>query len=322
MELRELVSFYHVARLRSVSKAARTLELGQPTVTTHLRKLEAEFAVTLFDRIKRPIQLTSEGVTLLELVTPVVEAVDTLKTQMNYSERRGSFVVGAYPDLVLHHLPKSIQTFNAEYPDVRLRLIARSYTPLIQLVRSGEVDLALCAPPPPDEISLEFDRLFIYNVVLLTPPGHPLASKNDIELKDIAAFPLILPGPGSLTRMKVEQALKADGISFDIILAMDDSESIKRYVEIGMGVAVSNDFTLHPDDHYRFGVVPLDHIFPSSEIGVCTLKGKFLGRAVRNFIDTMEADLRRFHPEPWAWPGPQLNAEKLAPAVSKEPTGR
>ena len=75
MELRQLVSFYHVAQLRSVSKAAYTLELGQPTVTTHLRKLEDEFAITLFDRIKRPIQLTSEGSILLELVTPVVEAV-------------------------------------------------------------------------------------------------------------------------------------------------------------------------------------------------------------------------------------------------------
>lgn len=319
MELRELVSFYHVARLRSVSKAARNLELGQPTVTTHLRKLEDEFGVTLFDRIKRPIQLTSEGVTLLELVTPVVEAVDTLKTQMDYSERRGSFVVGAYPDLVLHHLPKSIQTFNAEYPDVRLRLIARSYTPLIQLVRSGEVDLALCAPPPPDEVSLEFDRLFSYNVILLTPPGHPLVSKNRVELKDIASYPMILPGPGSLTRAKVEQALKADGIKFDVILAMDDSESIKRYVEIGMGVAVGNDFTLHPDDHYRFGVVRLDHIFPSSEIGVCTLRGKFLGRAVRNFIDTMEEDLRRFHPEPWVWPGPDAESDKLASAATGEP---
>ena len=74
MELRQLVSFYHVAQLRSVSKAARTLELGQPTVTTHLRKLEDEFAITIFDRIKRPIQLTSEGSILLELVTPVVRA--------------------------------------------------------------------------------------------------------------------------------------------------------------------------------------------------------------------------------------------------------
>ena len=62
--------------------------MGQPTVTTHLRKLEDEFGITLFDRIKRPIQLTSEGVTLLELVTPVVNSVDALKNQMEYTELR------------------------------------------------------------------------------------------------------------------------------------------------------------------------------------------------------------------------------------------
>ena len=301
MELRELISFYHVARLHSVSKTARSLELGQPTVTTHLKKLEDEFGVTLFDRIKRPIQLTSEGVTLLELVTPVVEAVDSLKIQMDYVERRGSFVVGAYPDLVLHHLPKTVQTFNAQFPSVRLRLIARPYLPLIQLVKSGEIDLALCSPPPPDDPSLEFTELFQYHVVLLTPPNHPLLDKPVVDLRDVAAWPMILPGPGSLTRQKVEQALKGAGINFDVILAMDDSESIKRYVEIGMGVAVANDFTLHPADHDRLGVVPLSHLFDPSEIGICTLKGKFLGRAVRNFMDTMSEDFRRFHPEPWAW---------------------
>ncbi len=143
MELRELISFHHVARLRSVSKAARMLELGQPTVTTHLRKLEAEFGITLFDRIKRPIQLTSEGISLVELVAPVVEAVDNLKTQMDYSERRGSFVVGAYPDLVVHHLPKAVARFREDYSDVRIRLLARAYSPLIQLVKSGEVDIGL-----------------------------------------------------------------------------------------------------------------------------------------------------------------------------------
>ena len=299
MELRELVSFYYVARQCSVSKAARALEVGQPTVTTHLRKLETEFGVTLFDRIKRPIQLTSEGATLLELVTPVVEAVDTLKTQMNYAERRGSFLVGAYPDLVMHHLPKSVQSFSARYPDVRLRLLARAYTPLIQLVKSGEIDLALCSPPPEDDSSFEFQELFKYNVVLLTPPGNPLLEQSTVGLKDIASWPMILPGPGSITRQKVEQALKNHGIAFDVILAVDDSESIKRYVEIGMGVAVANDFNLHPEDHNRLGVVRLDPIFPSSTIGVCTLKGKFLGQAVRNFIDTMVDDLQSFLPEPW-----------------------
>ncbi|MDA0770750.1 MAG: LysR family transcriptional regulator [Chloroflexi bacterium] len=307
MELRELISFYHVARVRSVSKAARTLELGQPTVSTHLKKLEAEFGITLFDRIKRPIQLTSEGVTFLELVTPVVTSVDALKTQMDYSERRGSFVVGAYPDLVTHHLPKGVQKFRDDYPDVRIRLLARSYNPLIQLVRSGEIDLAFCSAPPSDDSTLEFKELFEYNTVLLTPPGHELLKTNQIKLEDIVAWPLILTAPDSLLRSRVEQALKSQGLVADVVLALDDTESMKRYVEIGMGVAIGSDFTLHQDDHDRFGVISLGHLFPSSVVGVCTLKGKFAGQAVRNFIEVMSNQIRGFHADLW----PDASENKL-----------
>ena len=301
MELRELISFYHVARVRSVSKAARTLELGQPTVTTHLRKLEDEFGITLFDRIKRPIQLTSEGLTLLELVTPVVTSVDALKTQMDYAERRGSFVVGAYPDLVTHHLPTGIQKFREDFPDVRIRLLARSYNPLIQLVRSGEIDLAFCSSPPSDDATLEFKELFKYNIVLMAPPGHELLNSGPVGLEDIASFPLILPAPESQLRQRVEQAFKNHGLNPDVVLALDDMESMKRYVEIGMGIGVGSDFTLHSNDRHRFGVARLDHLFPSSVIGVCTLKGKFAGQAVRNFIDVMSDQIRGFHAELWSW---------------------
>jgi LysR family cys regulon transcriptional activator len=318
MELRELISFYHVARLRSVSKAARRLELGQPTVTTHLRKLEEEFSITLFDRIKRPIQLTSDGAAFLELVSPIVQAVDVLKTQMDYSEGRGAFVVGAYPDLVMHHLPRAIQPFRARYPDVRIRLIARSYVPLIQLVKAGEVDLAVCSPPPSDDPSLDFKGLFQSNVVLITPPEHVLLQTHPVQLQDIAQYPLILSGPESLTRHKVEQALKSHGLSWEVVLAVDSTESIKRYVEIGMGVAITSDFTLHPEDHHKLGVVRLDHIFPSSFIGVCTLKGKFLGRSVRNFIDTMNDEMQGFHAEVWDWSNGQDNLAALA-GVAPEP---
>ena len=314
MELRQLVSFYHVARLRSVSKAARTLELGQPTVTTHLRKLEDEFEITLFDRIKRPIQLTSEGSTLLELVTPVVQAVDTLKTQMDYSETRGSFVVGAYPDLVLHHLPPGIQAFSKQYPDVRIQLMARPYTPLMRLLKSGEVDLAFCAPPPADDPTLEFRELFRYDVVLMTPPGHPLLEQDPISLQDLAPWPLILSGPESLTRQKVEQELRNRGATCDVVLSLDDTESIKRYVETGMGVAVCNDFTLHHEDHNRLGVVRLDHIFESSVIGICTLKGKFMGQAVRNFIDVLSEEMRGFHADLAGWDHPKVNGRSTSRA--------
>lgn len=308
MELREIISFYHVARLHSVSKAARRLELGQPTVTTHLRKLEDEFGITLFDRIKRPIQLTSEGHIFMELITPIVESVDALKTQMDYTERRGSLHIGAYPDLVTHHLPRPIQSFLGFYPDVRLQLMARSYASLIQLVKSGELDLAICSPPLADEPSLSFSELFSYSVVLLTPPGHQLLQKHPITLHDIANWPLILSSPESLTRRNLEQAFKDSGVNFDVVLAVDHAESVKQYVEIGMGVAIGNDFTLHPEDHDKLGVVSLEHIFSSSVIGVCTLKGKFLGRAVRNFIDTLVEHLSDFHVHLEEWETPHPNA--------------
>ncbi len=304
MELREIISFYHVARLNSVSKAARRLELGQPTVTTHLRKLEDEFGITLFDRIKRPIQLTSEGAIFLELITPIVESVDTLKTQMDYTERRGSLHIGAYPDLVTHHLPRPIQAFLDCYPDVRLQLTARPYLSLLQMIKSGELDLAICSDSPGEDPSLEFTDLFRYHVVLLTPPGHQLLQKHPVELTDIANWPLILSSPDSLTRRKLEQAFKDCGIGFDVVLAVDHVESVKQYVEIGMGVAIGNDFTLHPEDHDKLGVVSLEHIFPSSVIGMCTLKGKFLGRAVRNFMDTLSEHLSAFHVHLDEWETP------------------
>jgi DNA-binding transcriptional LysR family regulator len=318
MELRELISFYHVARLRSVSKAARRLELGQPTVTTHLRKLEDEFGITLFDRIKRPIQLTSEGISFLELITPIVESVDVLKTHMDYTERRGSFVVGAYPDLVMHHLPRPIHSFRARYPDVRIKLVARPYMPLIQLVKSGEVDLALCSPPPSDDPSYEFTELFQYNVVLMTPPGHELLHRHPVQLQDAAQWPLILSGPESQTRRKVEQALREQGVSYEVILEMDNTELIKRYVEIGMGIAISSDFTLHPEDHDKLGVIRLDHLFPTSVIGICTLKGKFLGRAVRNFMDTLAQYLSGFHPELWDWENLVSDPSELATIANSD----
>ena len=142
--------------------------------------------------------------------------------------------------------------------------------------------------------------------------------RHPIQLEEIAEWPLILAGPESLTRRRVELELKGRGISYDIVLAMDETESIKRYVETGMGVAIGADFTLHPEDHDLLGVVRLDHIFSGSTIGVCTLKGKFMGHAVRSFIDTMVEQLRGYHAELWDWESLQDHPSDLAQVGSKD----
>ena len=89
MELRELRSFCTAARVLSISRAADILEIGQPTVTTHIKKLESELGTILFDRVKRPIQLTLSGKTLADLATPLVEGIDALADTTAEAEERG-----------------------------------------------------------------------------------------------------------------------------------------------------------------------------------------------------------------------------------------
>lgn len=295
MEIRELISFYNVARLHSVSKAAKRLEIGQPTVTTHLQKIEREFGVILFDRIKRPIQLTSDGITFFELAKPIVEGVsegiEALKMQMDYPEHRGSFVIGAYPDLVMHHLPEIVKEFRGHYPGVQIKLLARPYSTLMDLVSAGEVDIGLGVRPDPVRPSMDFIHLFKSDCTLITPSDHELLRVPEIHLKDIANWPLILLGTNSYSRMILEQALKREGLSYNITLEMDIAEMVKRYVEAGMGIAVVPDYALQPEDAARLGIRRLTSIFSPTQVGLITLKGKFLSRSVRNFIDSVVAHL-------------------------------
>jgi len=302
LRLIELTSFYYTARYHSVTKAARRQEVGQSVVSQHVRRLEIEFGITLFDRSSRPYKLTVEGNAFLKLVIPIVDAASSLKDQIAHPEQHGAFVVGAYPDLVMHHLPKVIQPFREQYPDVRITLLARPYDSLLRLVKSGEVDMALCSPPSADDQNLDYLQLFSYNAVLLTPKNHPLANLQNIGIRDISQSSLILPGPESVIWQQVARALEAQDIECDVTLSMDSFQSIKRYVEIDMGVAVVSDFTLLPEDLEHLSVVSLNHLFPGSAIGICTLKGKYLGPAVQNFIDKLAADLTGFRSALWEQP--------------------
>jgi DNA-binding transcriptional LysR family regulator len=121
-----------------------------------------------------------------------------------------------------------------------------------------------------------------------------------------------------MTRQKVEQSLKARAVSYDIVLEMDNTELIKQYVEIGMGVAMCSDYTFQPEDHERLGVVRLNHLFPPSVVGVCTLKGRFLGRSVRNFIDTLVEHLRGYQVPQQSWGDVKGEPSQLAVVGSSD----
>ena len=287
MQTQHIVSFYHVARLRSITKAADSQGLAQPTVTSHLKKLEEELGFSLFDRIKRPIMLTSDGAAVLEMIGPIVNGLSALKIHADSQGRDVSLTIAAYADLVLHYLPQVIQRFRTEYPNVHIRLLARHHGEMIQMARSGEVDLALSTTQNVLDSSLDFMDLFTSSTMMLTPLGHELLEQQPVRLEDISKWPLILYGPNTILRTRLERAFREQGLDYEMVMEMDNVEYAKRYVRIGMGISFCSNLSLEPEDYATLGIADVDHLFSNVTIGMYTLKGKFQGTSVRNFIDSL-----------------------------------
>ena len=286
MEIRELRSFCTAARLRSISRAAEQLHIGQPTVTTHIKKLETELDTLLFDRVKRPIQLTLAGRRLSELATPLVEGIDGLAQTASEAEERGPVLLGATPDVIPHTLLRVVRAFLARHPHIHLTIKSATRTQVKQLVSEGEVDIGIVQHYDRDEAFL-FEGLFVYERVLIAPRDHPLSGEAVESLAQIARYPLILMNEGTHTRDLLESEFKQRGVSYEIVVDLDSMDMIKRYVALGMGVSVGPRLAIDPWDQETLEVVSLAHILPVEQGGIITLKGKRLSTPAQRFISVM-----------------------------------
>lgn len=283
MELRELKTFCTAARFRSISKAADYLGIGQPTATTHVKKLERELGMVLFDRIKRPIQLTLAGASLARLATPLVEGIDALAASTSEAEDVGPVAVASTYDIIPHTLLQVVQAFRSLYPNVHLRIRSGTSPEVLDMLAEGEADIGI-VPEPARGAGFDFQALFAYERVLITPLGHPLLKAPLISLDQIVQWPLILMGPHTSTRTMLDGEFQRKGLSYDVIMELDSMDIIKRYVSMGAGVSIGPRLAIEPDDYDELGILSLANLLPVEQAGIVTLRGKTLSRPANNFV--------------------------------------
>ena len=283
MELRQLRSFSAAARLKSISRAANELEVGQPTVTTHIKKLEDELGVTLFDRVKRPIQLTLVGATLAELTTPLIKEIDSLAKDAAREEERGPVTIASTTEIIPQMLLEGVKVFQTTFPRAMVRIRSRRREDVLKLVESGEVDMGI-VPGPERNPTLDFESVFGYERVLIAPKGHPIAQKPLISLDQIADWPLVLMGPSTHTRTVLENEFRRKGFLWEVVVELDSMDIIKRYVAEGMGISVGPRLSLEPGDEKQLEILSLTALMPMEQAGIVTLRGKSLSVPARNFI--------------------------------------
>ena len=154
------------------------------------------------------------------------------------------------------------------------------------MVEEGEVDIGV-VPGPDRVVGLDFQGLFAYELVLITPLGHPLLDTPLTSIEQIAQWPLILMGPRTSTRTMLVQEFHRRGTPYEIVMELDSMEIIKRYVALEMGISVGPRLALSPEDYDELGIISLATLLPVEQAGIVTLSGKTLSTPAKNFIAVM-----------------------------------
>ncbi len=197
MELRHLRYFVAVADELSFSRAAERLQIAQPPLSQQIQALEAELGVQLFNRDKRPIQLTQAGQAFLEearsTLTNLEQAIR--KTQRIDQGELGHLTVGFTSSMANGVLPDVLRIFRQQYPETDLILREASSGSQIQGLRDHQTDIifAYRAPALIEAKDLEVTLLSQETLVAVLPQHHPLATQSTISLLDLAKEDFVMP---------------------------------------------------------------------------------------------------------------------------------
>lgn len=257
MNISQIRSFVAVVDHGSFSAAARALKLSQPAVTMQVQGLEGDVGATLLERRYRRVDLTEAGRTLLPFARRVLAEIETAHSEI---ERLGETVSG-HLDLAVsttpgqYVLPRLLGEFLRRYPQVTVSLRIYDTTDVVARVESGEAHLGLTGARVPGA-KVVYEECGSDELIVIAPPGHPLAGRRSVPLDELAREPFIEREAGSGTRMVLEETLRLAGIDASglrIVMELGTSEAIVNAVEGGVGVGVVSHWMA--DKALRLGTV-------------------------------------------------------------------
>ena len=185
MDIRELQLLRLAAQGQSLSQAAETLGIAQPTATLLVRGLEKNMGRALFYQGKQPIQLTPLGRSVAEQAMPLIDGIEQLIPQAPQAEMQQPIVVAASYDIVAHVLAVVLGRFHKAYPDVRVivrkGLVLASY----ELVARGLAHFMIGGKPP-KRLRLDYNLLGVVRRIVLTPRSHPLTLVKRLTFAELA----------------------------------------------------------------------------------------------------------------------------------------
>ncbi len=273
----------------SLSLAAEKMHIVQSAVSRQLQLFESEIGSPLFERHgKKLIAMTPLGLRILDEVNVINQAKNNIQTlAADYLDSsHGILHIATTHTQAKYFLPKPILRFREKYPGVRIYMDEASPEQLINKLHTGKADIAICTEKVADDSYLTVKPCYEWHHSAIVPKNHPL-SDSQITLKHLASFPILTYSFGFTGRSNIEMAFKNSDYELDIILSAADTDVIKTYVRLGLGVGIiagmAYDKMLDADLVAR----DLSHLIPYSKTKIAYLKNNYLPLYGQHFIDEL-----------------------------------
>lgn len=237
--LERLRVFHAVSQAESFTKAAEALHLTQSGISKHIKAMENELGVRLFDRVGKKVSLTQAGEILYEASKEVLASVGSAEQRIQELAglSRGRLRVGASFPVGLYVLPRVLAAYRKEYPAVEVTLAISTTASIEAKVLDNKLDFGLVSADVhhPKLLTLAF---MTDELVVIVPPEHKWANRRNIRAEELPDETFILAARGAGARATVEERLKAKGIGLTSVLDFVNIEGVKHAVEAGLGVSV------------------------------------------------------------------------------------
>jgi LysR family cys regulon transcriptional activator len=280
----------------NLTEAAKTLFTSQPGVSKAILELEDELGVDIFRRHgKRIRNLTEPGKRILTSIERILIEVESLKRVGKdfAAQDQGNFVIATTHTQARYALPKVLTEFTKRFPKVRVSIQQGSPQQIANMLLHDQADIAIATEGVSDVEGLLTLPGYQWQHVIAVQSEHPLLSKKNISLEDLAEYPIITYDKAFAGRSKIDKAFDSKHLKPDVVLEAIDADVIKTYVETGMGIGIVAGVAYDAERDKNLKAIPAGHLFGNNVTKIALKQNAYLRSFVYTFIELFSPSLTR-----------------------------
>ena len=292
MSFADLKLFREIASTGSMSKGAAHCGVSQSAASQHVQEVERRLGVLLFDRTKRPLELTPAGRIYADFCRDTLRREDEFRLQLEGMKHEvvGTVRVASIYSIGLSEMSRLNQEFAERYPLAHLEVEYMRPERIYEAVRADTADLGLVSYP---ESSREIEAILWRReeMQVAASPSHALAQQPEVNPADLDGIPFIAFDEDLSIRRELDRFLRTQGVAVNVVMHFDNIQTIKEAVALGSGVSILPARTMQSEiDQGRLVAIRLNAPELSRPVGIVRRRRKQFHRAAEEFVALLEAE--------------------------------